>query len=110
MKVKYAVTPQLVFELEGGDQKEIFEQLFMVQDVFMNDTCKKCGGKNLQCVVRTVEENKYYELRCKSCFAKLSFGSHKKGGTLFPKRKDEEGKWIGTEGWTLWNRETKQAE
>ena len=48
--------------------------------------------------MRTVDDNEYYELRCMDCGAKLAFGSMKKGGGLFPKRKDADGK-LATRQW-----------
>ena len=33
------------------------------------------------------------------CGAVLGFGQHKKGGTLFPKRKDADGNWLENRGW-----------
>ena len=56
--------------------------------------------------MRTVEGNDYFELKCTDCGAVLSFGQHKKGGTLFPKRKDESG-WLKNKGWHKWQPEDK---
>jgi hypothetical protein len=44
------------------------------------------------------------------CGARLSFGVHKKGGGLFPKRKDNEGNWLSDNGWVKWNPKTEKAE
>ena len=52
-----------------------------------------------------MEDNDYYEMRCLSCGAALSYGQHKKGGTLFPKRKDENGNWLDNGGWQKWQKE-----
>ena len=97
-------------EFEGSSQTEIFENLANFSEVFSMDTCGKCGKKNVRYVVREVDDNKYYELRCNDCRAKLAFGVHKKGGTLFPKRKDDKGTWLNSQGWLKWNPETKQSE
>ena len=53
-------------------------------------------------MVRSVEGNDYYELRCGNCGGILSFGQHKKGGTLFPKRKDDNNNYLPNKGWHKW--------
>jgi hypothetical protein len=60
--------------------------------------------------VRENDGNEYYEIRCVDCGAKLAFGANKKGGGLFPRRKDAEGNWLPDNGWTKWNPKTKQVE
>jgi ribosomal protein L40E len=77
--------------------------------VFEETKCGKCGSENLRFVVRTVDENEYFELRCMDCGAKLAFGSMKKGGGLFPKRKDGDN-WLPDGGWLKWNPKTKAME
>ena len=104
MKVKYKVGDKLEFELEGSGQKEIFKELALIQEIFAEEKCELCGN-NLRFIVRSVEGNDYYELRCSDCGAILSFGQHKKGGTLFPKRKDDEGNYLPNRGWHKWNKE-----
>jgi hypothetical protein len=34
----------------------------------------------------------------------------KKGGRLFPKRKDKEGNWLPDGGWVKWNPDTQKEE
>jgi hypothetical protein len=34
----------------------------------------------------------------------------KKGGGLFPKRKDKDGNWLPDRGWVKWNSKTQQNE
>ena len=110
MKAQFKVTGRLIVEVEGGDQKDLFKQLAVVQEVFGEDTCGKCKGTDVKFVNRNVEDNDFYEIQCRKCGAKIAFGSHKKGGTLFPKRKDEAGNWIGSNGWGKWNVEKKVME
>ncbi len=122
MKVLYRTrNGRMTFELEGKTQTDIFEQLAQLQEVFENDVCKRKGKEsdNLRFRVREdKEENKYYELVCVDTDpalrnAKLSFGQHKKGGTLYPHRKDKDGKWLPDNGWTVWvptNNEEKPDE
>ena len=77
MKVKYRVGDKLEFELEGSGQKEIFKELAIIQEIFAEEKCGLCGKNNLRFVVRTVDSNDYYELRCNDCGAVLAFGQHK---------------------------------
>lgn len=99
MKLNYKVSNKLSFELEGEGQKEIFKELSAIQEIFGEESCGLCKSHNLRYVVRNVDDNDYYELRCADCGAILAFGQHKKGGTLFPRRKDDNGKWLPNRGW-----------
>jgi hypothetical protein len=42
------------------------------------------------------------------CGAVLSYGQHKKGDTLFPKRKGEDGSWLENNGWYKWEGKKKK--
>lgn len=111
MKLRYTTANGKVsVEFDGESQKDLFSQIASFQEVFEETKCGKCGSENLQFIVRTVEENDYYELRCKDCGARLAFGVNKKGGGLFPKRKDKDGKWLPNGGWVKWNPETNTNE
>lgn len=105
MKLKYRVNDKLEFELEGAGQKEIFKELATIQEIFSEERCGLCEKHNLKYVARNVDGNDFFELRCADCGAILAFGQHKKGGTLFPKRKDEDGKWLPNRGWHKWQKE-----
>ena len=110
MKLNYTTkNGRLSVGIEAESQRELFSELNKFQEVFENDVCGKCKGEDIQYVVRNVDDNQYYELRCCSCGAKLAFGSHKKGGGLFPKRKDGDA-WLPDNGWLKWNSNTKQME
>lgn len=106
LKVRIKVSNDLSFEIEGKDHKEIFEQISGISDVFSNDKCGRCGGL-AKFNTREVDSNKFYEARCTNpkCRAKLSFGSHKSGGTLFPKRSADDGKYHQFQGWKIYDRE-----
>jgi len=113
MKLTYTtLNERIAVELEGSNHKEVFKQIGAFQEVFEECACRKCGGDDLRYVVRVHDDNEYYELRCQNigCKAKLQFGAHKKGGGLFPRRKDAEGNWRGTDGWTVWNAQTGEEE
>jgi hypothetical protein len=108
MKATFKVRSNLVIELEAGNQKDLFEKLSDYQEVFGVTKCGKCKSEELKFVVREdKDKNKYYELQCK-CGARLSFGSHKIGETLFPKRKGDDDKWLPDNGWTKWDKEKQQ--
>ena len=109
MKVTYQ-EGKLSVQLECDSQKELFTQLAQFQEVFSENKCGKCGSEKLRFVVRENDGNEYYELRCLDCGAKLAFGVMKKGGGLFPRRKDSEGNWLPDRGWTKWNPKTKSVE
>lgn len=102
MKVKLKIGNKLEFELEGSDQKSVFKELAMIQEIFSEEKCGMCGKSNLRFVVRTVDDNDYYELRCNDCGAILAFGQHKKTKTLFPKRKNKDGTYMPNNGWHKW--------
>ena len=87
MKLNYKLG-NLNVEFECDTPKEVFSQLSVFQEVFGETKCGKCGSENLRYVVRMVDDNQYYEIRCQDCGARLAFGANKKGGGLFPKRKD----------------------
>ena len=102
MKVRYKINEKVELELEGEGQKEIFKELSSVQEIFGENSCGLCNKNNLRFVVRNVDGNDYFEIRCGDCGAVLSFGQHKKGGTLFPKRKDDQNKYLPHNGWHKW--------
>ncbi len=106
MKVNFRLNNLLTVELDGENQRDLFEKLAAVQEVFGNDTCGKCKSTDLKFVVRENDGNKYYELHCKKCTARFSFGAHKQTLTLFPKRKDGDN-WLPDGGWTKWDKEKK---
>lgn len=107
MKLKYKVSDRLEFEVDGTGQKEVFKELATIQEIFGEEKCGVCGKDSIRFVVRNIDDNDYYELRCSDCGSVLAFGQHKKGGTLFPKRKDDDGKYLPNKGWYKWNKETK---
>ena len=110
MKLSYTTAnSRLTVELEADTHRELFAQISRFQEVFEETKCGKCGSEYLRFVVRTVDENEYFELRCMDCGAKLAFGSMKKGGGLFPKRKDGDN-WLPDNGWQKWNPKTKAME
>ncbi len=106
MKALYNVNNRLQFEVEGSGQKELFKELATIQEIFGEEKCGNCNKDSIRFVVRNVDDNDYYELRCADCNSILSFGQHKKGGTLFPKRKDENGNYLPNKGWHKWTKDS----
>jgi hypothetical protein len=100
MRVIYKVSDELTFELEGSTQKDIFEELSSVGEVFGGSTsCGKCQSTNVHFRMRKVDANKFFEKSCGDCGASLSYGCHRVGDTLFKKVKNEDGSWIDNRGW-----------
>jgi hypothetical protein len=100
---------KLTVDVEAQSQTELFEALNSVDEVFGNDECLKCNSTDITFLVREdKEDNKYYELQCRKCFAKKMFGQHKKGNTLFPKRTQEingEEVFLPDGGWVKYDKE-----
>lgn len=111
MKAHYKTrNGRLVFEIEGDTPKAIFRGVADLQNLFeSDDACGCCSGTNLQYRVRTIDDNDYYELFCMDCSAALNYGQHKKGGGLFPKRKDADGKPFPNNGWKRWTGKAIEA-
>lgn len=105
MKALVKVSDDITFEVNGEDAKTMFQELANVSEQFGNNVCKKCGSK-ARYVVRNVADNDFLEMRCTNdkCRAKLSFGLHKKGGGIFPKRKNEDGSYHPYGGWKIFDK------
>lgn len=105
MKSQIKVTGKLIVELEADDQRAMFEELASVQEVFGEGKCGKCKSEDVHFVVRTdKDDNKYYEMLCQNCRAKLMYGCMKKGGKLFSKKKLDD-KWLPDHGWVKYSKE-----
>jgi DNA-directed RNA polymerase subunit RPC12/RpoP len=111
MKISYTTkNGKIKAEFDSESPKDLFSEINKFQEVFEEDTCGKCGSEDIKYIVRNIDDNQYYELRCNKCSARLSFGVNKKGGGLFPKRKDNDGNWLPDSGWVKWNPKTEKAE
>lgn len=110
MKAEIQVSPHLVISVEAEEQKKLFKEIAVAQEVFGENRCNKCQSTDLRFVVRTVDGNDFYELHCrnKECKARFSFGSHRQNETLFPKKKDQDGNWIANNGWLRWDKDKKK--
>jgi hypothetical protein len=103
---------RIVFKIEGGNQKAIFEGIANLQEVFESeDKCGLCGYTAIRFRVREVTKGsktyKYFELTCPSCYGRFDFGQAQVGETLFPKRKDENGNWLPSRGWYKYQAKTE---
>lgn len=116
---------QYSFKLDGKDvvisqecesDTEVFKFLHHMSEMYDNMVCERNGqtSTKVKFNVRTDEDdNEYFELVCvdpknPECnYARRKFGANKKGGGLFPKNKDESGKW---KPWTKFNKETRKEE
>ena len=95
---------RLIVKVEGETQRDIFRELASAQQVFEAESeCGLCQSNDLRFSARIVDDNEYFELVCNSCGAKFNFGQHKKGGGLFPKRKNQEGKPLPNGGWARYD-------
>ena len=87
-----------------------------IDELYKDLTCtkkNKGSSDNVRFVVRTNDDDdKFYELQCDEAFghdlyrAKKAFGAHKKGGGLFPQRKDKEGNYLPDNGWVQWDKDS----
>ena len=111
MKFNYTCkNHRLIVEIEAGTARDAFKQLAEGQEVFDEAKCGSCKSDDLCYRVRTVEGNDYFEVFCRACTAKLSYGQHKVGGGLFPKRKNESGEYDRlAKGWKKWVRESEES-
>lgn len=91
MKAQIKTKPNLIVEVEGDTQTELFEAIAMGEEVFSHAECGYCKNTNISFVVREDKEgNNYYELHCKDirCRARLPFGVAKTPkGSMYPKRR-----------------------
>lgn len=118
MKVEYPVTINgkvVKVTTECDKQSDVFKFIANMEEVFGDLVCRK-GDKTSEQVklqVRTDDdENEYYEAVCTELgdlqWCSKKFGQKKKGDmNLFPKNKDEDGKW---NPWRKYNKETGKEE
>ena len=93
---------RLLIKVEAEHQKGLFKELAATQEIFEAEAeCGCCRSKELRFRVRVVDENEFYELVC-HCGARFEFGQHKKGSSLFPKRRAEDGTILPNRGWAKW--------
>src|ERR1700683_4973492 len=80
-------------QVEAASQRELFTEYAAAVEVFGETHCGLCNSPEITPVVRTVVQGKesydFYEMHCQNpqCRARLAFGVHKGGETLFPHRR-----------------------
>ena len=91
-------------ETEAPSPKAVFERLALIDSHFGVATeCGCCKSKRIYYNVRTVENGKYYEMKCHDCTATLSFGQSKDNLTLFCKTWDKENRCVLPDvGWSVY--------
>lgn len=90
----------MLVKFECEEVKELFEVSGKLLEVLGTDAaCGKCNSVQIFPRLRTAGEYSYYEIVCGDCGAKLSFGQHKKTGTIWPKRAEKDGTPIPNRGW-----------
>lgn len=95
--------------IADGNMVEMFEKVSSLNEVFGITKCDACESENIRYVTRTAtkgkKEFKFHELHCQNikCRARLSFGQHATGNTLFPKRKDADGNYLSNNGWVKYD-------
>lgn len=115
MKLLYTTKDgRMTAEFEADTQVDLWKQLAAFQEVFEGNTVTKFGLKSddVKFVVRhDSEENEYFELHYSGDNPKLfgvkkAFGQAKKPkGSLFPRRKDSEGKYLSDNGWQKYDKD-----
>jgi hypothetical protein len=111
MKAQYTSGNGLVFDLEAEAARDVFSQVASIQELFeAEQECGMCKSREIRFSHRIVDDNSYYELVCRGCRAHFRFGQKKKGGELFPKRKDEDGHWLPNGGWSRYTPPGQQEE
>ena len=106
MQVKYT-TPngRLTFEQEVTTGKQAFEFVAAVQALFEEASCGCCKSESIRCNTRDHDGNRYYELTCNSCGAKMDFGQNKDGKGMFAKRTDKDTyQPLPNRGWYIYQR------
>jgi hypothetical protein len=99
-------------EVDSMCVKDAIQGISEYAEFFGEPCCGVCQGVDLLPSHRTAKARDgsgrsydFYELVCRSCKAKLSFGQHLEGGTLFPRRKDRDENELPANGWQQWERQ-----
>jgi len=107
MKVTYkSANERLTFEFEVSTEKEAFEKVGNLQELFEEIACGCCGATEIRNDVREVDKHRYFHIVCKGCNARLDFGQSKDNETLFAKRREHP----TTSGWYKYQGEQSQAQ
>jgi len=109
-KINYQFNNGLSIEIEASDQKDAFDQLSALGNVFSISECGKCGSNDIRFFTKTVDKFTYRHMICNKCWSQLAFGVHQnESQTLFPKY-TKDGETIANKGWTKYNKNTGKNE
>ena len=117
-KIKWKVREGLEFELEATSQTDAIEQMAKNSEIFGIKCCGVCNSEDIRFQYRVVTKQNgkkvetfpYHELVCNNfkCKARLSFGKFQDDPqSVFPKRKDADGKYLPHNGWVKFTKESK---
>jgi hypothetical protein len=87
MKVEFKASELFTVTAEGTTHAEVFGNVAGLAEVFSANTCGLCRSGNLIPIKRVVDDVAHYEMKCRDCGARLTMGQHKKGGSLYPRRR-----------------------
>ena len=112
MKLRFQTKSRIWIEFEANDCKDAVRQLSKIQNVFEEHQCGACGCTNLLFKHAENQGYHFYELHCQNadCRAKLNFGQRKEDQELFPRRKDEKGKYLPNRGWVVRSNDSENQE
>lgn len=91
--------------VEGDDIKVCFDQLSSAMEIFGEVRCGACDCTDVRFATREAKGFTFREAQCRECGCSLSFGVKKSDGSLYPRRKDENGNWLENHGWVKFQRQ-----
>jgi len=111
LEIAYKINEHITITEEADTQAEAFKVISAIHEVFGVTECGACKSEVFP-RVRVVEDNAYHEICCTNpkCRSVLAYGQNKKGGGLFPKRKDKDGNWLPNNGFVKYVPGQKNAE
>lgn len=95
--VKLRIGGDVMLEVTADSPKALVSELSAYSEVLVHQTCGNCKGTSVRHEHRLAKGYEFYGMRCLDCGAKLDFGQHKEGGTLFAKT---------GEGWQVYRSES----
>lgn len=113
MKLTYkSASGRYEFEQDGVDRKSAFELIAVLDELFGEEVCGCCGGKEVRHQVTHPGEYTYYKLKCMNpeCGAVLDFGQNKDMKGLFVKKWDSEARApLPNGGWYVWDGQRQEG-
>ena len=90
-------------EVDASSPKDAMKRLSGYYEVFGELVCGQCKSDRLALGHREHDDHDYYQQSCLDCGARLDFGQHKNGETVFAKRKLPSGEYDREHyGWYHW--------